>query len=161
MRPRDGCAGLRPGPPKGGHYEDRADTAQTTGCARQENSRLEILPRGGLRWGVSVVEPKKEEKAVPERRLGTERRHSERRIAARALKTDEVERRISGRRGSDRRVINIPPLFCPDCLGPLQYDAGLSWSMPGVYTVDTGYCPSCSRRYLRNRDTGDYDTLSL
>jgi len=33
--------------------------------------------------------------------------------------------------------------------------------MPGAYTVDTGYCPNCARRFLRNRETGDYDPLSL
>jgi hypothetical protein len=110
---------------------------------------------------VSLVEPKKEETVAPERRLVGERRHSDRRVAARALNVNEVERRVVDRRGVERRAIDVPPLICPDCHGPLEYDAGLSWSMPGIYTVDTGYCPSCSRRFLRNRDTGDYDTLSL
>jgi len=110
---------------------------------------------------VSLVEPKKEETVTPERRVGVERRHSDRRVAARALNASEVERRVSERRGVERRATNVPPLICPDCHGPLQYDAGLSWSMPGIYTVDTGYCPSCARRFLRNRETGDYDTLSL
>jgi hypothetical protein len=82
-------------------------------------------------------------------------------MAARALNANDVECRVAERRTSERRAVNIPPLICPDCGGHLQYDAGLSWSMPGIYTVDTGYCPSCSRRFLRNRDTGDYDTLSL
>jgi hypothetical protein len=110
---------------------------------------------------VSVVEPRQEESVVPERRLGVERRHSDRRVAARALNDHEVERRMAERRVAERRASAMPPLICPDCLGPLQYDAGLSWSMPGIYTVDTGYCPACARRFLRNRDTGDYDTLSL
>ena len=101
------------------------------------------------------------EAVVPERRLGVERRQSDRRVAARALNVNETERRVSERRVSERRADAVPPLFCPDCLGRLQYDAELSWSMPGVYTVDTGYCPSCARRFLRNRETGDYDTLFL
>ena len=107
------------------------------------------------------AEPEKDETVTPERRLGVERRHSDRRVAARALNANDVERRVSERRGVERRAVNVPPLICPDCHGPLQYDAGLSWSMPGIYTVDTGYCPSCARRFLRNRETGDYDTLSL
>ncbi len=110
---------------------------------------------------MNVVEPKQEETVAPERRLGLERRHSDRRVAARALNANEVEHRIADRRAAERRAAVVPPLFCPECLGPLQYDADLSWSMPGVYTVDTGYCPTCSRRFLRNRETGDYDTLSL
>ena len=110
---------------------------------------------------MSVVEPKREETVTPERRVSVERRHSDRRIAARAPDASEVDRRISARRVTERRAASVPPLFCPDCLGPLQYDAGLSWSMPGIYTVDTGYCPACSRRFLRNRETGDYETLSL
>jgi len=111
---------------------------------------------------VSVVEPKKEEAVVPERRLGVERRQSTRRVSVRALNANEVERRVSERRVRQRRAADaVPPLICPDCHGPLEYDAALSWSMPGVYTVDTGYCPSCARRFLRNRETGDYDTLSL
>jgi hypothetical protein len=110
---------------------------------------------------VSVAEPKKEEVVVPERRAGVERRQFIRRVAARALNAGEVERRVAERRISERRADTVPPLICPDCRGPLQYDAALSWRMPGVYTVDTGYCPSCARRFLRNRETGDYDTLSL
>ena len=116
---------------------------------------------GKVESRVSVVEPKKEETVVPERRLGVERRQSDRRVAARAGESDEVERRVAERRVSERRAGAVPPLICPDCHGPLQYDPALSWSMPGVYTVDTGYCPSCGRRFLRNRETGDYDTLSL
>ena len=110
---------------------------------------------------MSVVEPRNEETVVPERRLGVERRQADRRVAARARNSNEVERRVSERRIRERRANTVPPLICPDCHGPLQYDAALSWSMPGVYTVDTGYCPSCARRFLRNRETGDYDTLSL
>jgi hypothetical protein len=110
---------------------------------------------------VSLAEPKKEETVAPERRAGVERRHSDRREVARALNANEVERRTAERRVGERRAGAMPPLICPDCHVPLQYDAGLSWSMPGVYTVDTGYCPSCSRRFLRNRETGEYDTLLL
>jgi hypothetical protein len=110
---------------------------------------------------LSVVEQTKEKTVVPERRLGVERRQSKRRVITRALNVDEVERRVSERRIGERRADVVPPLICPDCTGPLQYDPALSWSMPGVYTVDTGYCPSCARRFLRNRETGDYDTLSL
>jgi len=29
-----------------------------------------------------------------------------------------------------------------------------------LYTVDAGYCSACSRRFLRNRETGDYHVLS-
>ena len=64
------------------------------------------------------------------------------------------------RRRGDRRVDNVPFLFCPDCREGLQHDAALSWSLPGTYTVDAGYCRSCSRRFLRNRETGEYDELS-
>jgi len=113
---------------------------------------------------VNVSEPKQQETATPERRLGIERRHSDRRVAARALDGHDSERRVQERRVSQRRAAligDIPPLVCPDCLGPLQYDPALSWSMPSAYTVDTGYCPNCSRRFLRNRETGDYDTLTL
>ena len=42
----------------------------------------------------------------------------------------------------------------------MHYVAVLSWSLPGTYTVDAGSCPSCSRRFLRNRETGEYDELS-
>jgi hypothetical protein len=117
--------------------------------------------RGEVESRVSVVEPSNKETVVPERRLGVERRQSDRRVAARARNPSDVERRMSERRIRERRADAVPPLICPDCHGPLQYDAALSWSMPGVYTVDTGYCPSCARRFLRNRETGDYDTLSL
>jgi hypothetical protein len=110
---------------------------------------------------VSLVEPKKQAPVASECRLGLDRRQSDRRVAARPRNTTEVERRTSERRAGERRVIDIPPLICPDCHGRLQYDAGLSWSMPGIYTVDTGYCPSCARQFLRNRDTGDYHTLKL
>ena len=110
---------------------------------------------------MSLVEPNEQVPVVPDNRLGLERRHADRRVTARALKADEVERRSVERRAGERRVIDIPPLICPECHGRLKYDAGLSWSMPGIYTVDTGYCPSCARQFLRNRDTGDYHTLSL
>jgi len=110
---------------------------------------------------VSLVEPKKQVPVVPDSRLGVERRLSDRRVAARALNADEVERRIVERRAGERRAIDIPPLICPECHGRMQYDAGLSWSTPGIYTVDTGYCPSCASQFLRNRDTGDYHTLKL
>jgi hypothetical protein len=110
---------------------------------------------------VEAPQDARAERATPERRAGIERRHADRRVAARALNTDEPERRVADRRAGERRTADIPPLVCPDCLGPLQYDPALSWSMPAAYTVDTGYCPNCSRRFLRNRETGDYDTLSL
>jgi len=29
-----------------------------------------------------------------------------------------------------------------------------------LYTVDAGYRSACSRRFLRNRETGDYHVLS-
>ena len=45
-------------------------------------------------------------------------------------------------------------------LEPLQYEAALSWNLPGTYTVDAGYCPSCARRFLRDRETGLYDGMS-
>ena len=110
---------------------------------------------------MSRAEPQKEETVAPERRAGVERRHADRRVATHALNAGEVERRTAERRVGERRAGTMPPLICPDCHVPLQYDAALSWSIPGGYTVDTGDCPSCSRRFLRNRDTGDYDTLSL
>jgi hypothetical protein len=99
------------------------------------------------------------------RRQGGDRRAVERRAVSGASVdsassgwTEECRR--SERRCDDRRVDDVPFLFCPDCCGPLQYNAGLSWSLPGTYTVDAGSCPSCSRRFLRNRETGEYDELS-
>jgi len=50
------------------------------------------------------AEPKKDETAIPERRLGVERRRSDRRVAARALNANEVEHRVSERRLFERRV---------------------------------------------------------
>jgi len=70
------------------------------------------------------------------------------------------ERRVGERRRGESRADDVPSLVCPDCLGPLQYEAGLSWNLPGSYTVDSGYCQQCARRFLRNRETGDYDALS-
>ena len=106
----------------------------------------------------------------PSRRSGTERRGPERRDMSHASSADRfggtgVDRRIGERRRGERRAAErtlsgVPPLVCPDCNGSLEYEPELSWRVPGVYTVDTGYCPACSRRFLRNRDTGTYDSLS-
>jgi hypothetical protein len=93
-----------------------------------------------------------------ERRVG-ERRNLSRASVAHAV-GGKGERRVCMRRRSDSGAGDVPSLFCPDCLGPLQYEAGLSWNLPGAYTVDAGFCPICSRRFLRNRETGDYDALS-
>jgi hypothetical protein len=76
-----------------------------------------------------------------------------------------VERRGGERRTAERRVallapVDLPQLACPNCQGPLEFEAKLSWHLPGTYTVDAGYCPVCSRRFLRDRATGDYDSLS-
>ena len=52
-----------------------------------------------------------------------------------------------------------PQLACPTCHGDLEYEVMLSWISP-AYTVDTGYCAVCSRRFLRTRQTGRYDSVS-
>ncbi len=114
---------------------------------------------------MNVLEHSTEGAAGQNRRRDVDRRAGERRDASRASVGDmvdgrNVERRVGERRRGARRADDVPSLFCPDCLGPLQYEAGLSWNIPGAYTVDSGYCPSCSRRFLRNRETGDYDALS-
>jgi len=57
-------------------------------------------------------------------------------------------------------VDNVPFLFCPTVMKDLQHDAAHSWSLPQPTPVDAGYCPSCTRRFLRNRETGEYDELS-
>ena len=107
--------------------------------------------------------------ARQDRRGDVGRRAVERRDASRAsvdhtvdhtVDGRHVERRASERRRVGRRTSDVPSLLCPDCLGPLQYEADLSWNLPGAYTVDSGFCPSCARRFLRNRETGDYDALS-
>ena len=114
---------------------------------------------------MSALERSNEQAAGQNRRLGVERRAGERRGAWRAPADSmhggqETERRIGERRHGERRANGVPSLFCPNCLGPLLYEAGLSWNLPGTYTVDVGYCPACSLRFLRNRETGDYDALS-
>ena len=110
---------------------------------------------------MSVLDHSGNEAVSRNRRQGGDRRAGERRGAAVGSAggwTEECRR--GERRRDDRRMDDVPFLFCPDCFGPLQYDAGLSWSLPGTYTVDAGSCPSCSRRFLRNRETGEYDELS-
>jgi hypothetical protein len=114
---------------------------------------------------VSVLEHSGNQGKSRNRRQGGDRRAGERRAASRTSvgseaggRTEECRRRE--RRHDGRRVDDVPFLFCPDCCGPLQYEAGLSWSLPGTYTVDAGACPSCARRFLRNRETGEYDELS-
>ena len=109
---------------------------------------------------MSVLDHSSEQAADQNRRRGVDRRAGERRDASRAAVGDVLGSRKVDRRVGARRADDGPSLFCPDCLGPLQYEAGLSWNLPGAYTVDVGYCPSCSRRFLRNRETGDYDALS-
>jgi hypothetical protein len=103
-------------------------------------------------------------------RSGIERRAYTRRKEFESSLTPPVgavssERRSGERRTADRRVAQLaasglPQLFCPDCRGPLEFEAKLSWHLPAAYTVDAGYCPACSRRFLRDRATGDYESLS-
>jgi hypothetical protein len=114
---------------------------------------------------VSVLQPVGKQAAAEGRRPGVDRRAGERRAAARSsigsgdvTRTGEWQR--ADRRRGDRRVDDVPFLCCPDCREGLQHDAALSWSLPGTYTVDAGYCPSCARRFLRNRETGEYDEMS-
>lgn len=104
-----------------------------------------------------------------DRRSGLERRVLERRrfaVASVAAVPGGRERRRLVRRQLTRRtaldvIANVGvTLFCPDCQSPLEYEAFLSWVSPGAYTVDAGYCPSCSQRFLRNRETDEYDRLS-
>jgi hypothetical protein len=114
---------------------------------------------------VSVIEHSSDGQAGQGYPRDVERRVGERRNLSRASVGHvgggrNGERRGCMRRRSDSGAGDVPSLFCPDCLGPLQYEAGLSWNLPGAYTVDAGYCSTCSRRFLRNRETGDYDALS-
>jgi hypothetical protein len=99
-----------------------------------------------------------EQAAGENRRCGNDRRDP-----ARAALGNTIDSRAAGdgeRRRVARRTADIPSLSCPDCLGLLRYESELSWNLPGAYTVDAGFCPSCARRFLRNRETGDYDALS-
>ncbi len=102
-------------------------------------------------------------------RSGIERRASARRKEFESSLTFSVgavstERRGGERRTADRRAaalaLSLPQLVCPNCRGPLEFEARLSWHLPGAYTVDAGYCPACSRRFLRDRATGVYESLS-
>jgi hypothetical protein len=93
------------------------------------------------------------------------RRDNDRRLGARRSTSVEesmalpakIERRAGERRCADRRLTLA--LVCPDCGGPMRAEAGLSWYLPGTYTVDAGFCPSCVRRFLRDRETGEYNAL--
>ena len=111
---------------------------------------------------MNISEHTKEPADDCNRRGGAERRFGVRRSAAPVNLTSDinVERRARERRCSQRRVEDHPRLLCPDCVEPLQYEAALSWALPGTYTVDAGYCPSCARRFLRDRETGLYDGMS-
>jgi hypothetical protein len=107
-----------------------------------------------------------------DRRAGTDRRSGHDATHAVAI----VDRRRAERRASERRAIAPgagagralqspqddvdPQLACPLCHGHLEYEVLLSWISPAAYTVDTGYCASCSRRFLRTRHTGRYDSMS-
>ncbi len=98
--------------------------------------------------------------AVENRRCGTDRRINDRRIAA-AGQVPVDDRRRTERRRMPRRADDVQQLLhCPDCRTLLEYDVHLSWSLPGAYTVDAGLCPSCSRRFMRDRATGSYDLLA-
>jgi hypothetical protein len=101
----------------------------------------------------------------PERRCGIDRRARQRRRESAASigsagGVQTMDRRRGERRHLVRRADDEPSLHCPDCGGLLRYEAELSWALASSYTVDAGYCPSCARAYLRNRETGDYDALS-
>ena len=111
---------------------------------------------------MDISEQRKEQRLDSNRRSGADRRLGARRFNAAAHPTGgvAVERRARERRCSLRRSDDLPSLWCPDCVEPLQYEAALSWRLPGTYTVDAGYCPSCARRFLRDRETGVYDGIS-
>ena len=120
-----------------------------------------------------------------DRRIGLDRRTgSDRRgqtIGTHAIAIAIVDRRGApagagkDRRAIDRRAVALrnrtepslpdpvgdvePQLACPVCHGDLEYEVMLSWISP-AYTVDTGYCAACSRRFLRTRNTGRYDAVS-
>lgn len=99
-----------------------------------------------------------------ERRGDLDRRSTRAQRALRLPRNQPVDRRQSERRENERRadaaIGAVPPLACPFCKGVLEYEASLSWIAPDTYTVDTGYCPTCSRRFFRTRETGHYDALS-
>ena len=92
------------------------------------------------------------------------RRDNDRRVGARRSTSVEsivspatIERRAGERRSDERRTMLA--LVCPHCGGAMRAEAGLSWYLPGTYTVDAGFCPSCVRQFLRDRETGEYDAL--
>jgi hypothetical protein len=97
-----------------------------------------------------------------DRWVGVERRARERRLQVPTFSPNASDRcdpavaQAQDRRKSDRRQIR---LLCPGCGGPLEAEPVLSWIIPGAYSVDTGYCPACSRRYFRTRETGQYDLV--
>lgn len=62
--------------------------------------------------------------------------------------------------GVEAKAAETPQLVCPICRGPLEYEAALSWALPATYTVDTGYCAACSRRFFQTRGTSDYESVS-
>ena len=105
-----------------------------------------------------------------ERRSLIDRRTADRRGSPSALpfsarQEPRPDRRVQERRQGERRRTDVGQatapenirLVCPDCGSTLERDATLSWISPGTYSVDTGYCLACSRRFFRTRETGHYD----
>ncbi len=111
---------------------------------------------------MTVLSEASQQGTPPDRRGGVERRIAERRGASARARHDDPRMDLRGgaRRCRARRTADVPALVCPTCLAPLQYDANASWALPSSYTVDAGDCRSCGRRFLRNRETGDYDALT-
>jgi hypothetical protein len=108
---------------------------------------------------MSILEHANEQTVASNRRSDNDRRIGARRSTSieSMVSPATIERRAGERRRADRRLTLA--LVCPDCGGPMRAEAGLSWYLPGTYTVDAGFCPSCVRRFLRDRETGEYDAL--
>ena len=109
---------------------------------------------------MDVFEQSTDTTVARDRRAATERRCGSRRTTLLNPMDSRggVERRTADRRAGERR--DVPSLVCPDCRAPLRQERALSWSLPHIYTVDVGFCPSCMHRFLRDRDTGDYDLFA-
>ena len=101
-------------------------------------------------------------RSTRDRRTNAYRRTSDRQSRSSSPTNASIEQRVRERRTGDRRLMasSTPALVCPDCGGAMEYEAILSWASPGADTVDTGYCPSCARRFCRTRETGRYDALA-
>jgi hypothetical protein len=125
---------------------------------------------------LSTPEAGRERRSGADRRAGTDRRDADAlaslgHLPAQLSGSIGSERRQLERRRSDRRLAEWSAarrvefgadlqLICPECGGRLEYEPTLSWASAAAYSVDTGYCPACSRRFLKTRPAGQYEAFS-